>query len=449
MAAPNVVFVFGDQWREQATGFAGDPNVRTPYLDGLAAESCRLVNATSGCPICTPYRGSLLTGQYPLTTGLFTNDVPLGTEAVGFGTAFKQAGYDTAYVGKWHVNAGGRTSYIPPERRQGFDYWRVLECTHDYWNSPYYADDERETRVWEGYDAAAQTREAQRYIRAHDPARPFCLVLSWGPPHNPYHTAPEEYLALYDPETLTLRPNVPVEREAEARQNLVGYYAHITALDALLGELDATLHDCGLAEGTIFVFTSDHGDMVGSQQWKTNKQCPYDESVRVPFLLRWPERFGQQARTINTPIDAPDILPTLLDLCGLPIPATAEGRSLVPALNGQDDPTDADGVLIAGYAPMADWSKLNRGGREYRGLRTTRYTYVRDLQGPWLLFDNQEDPYQLTNLVNRPESQAIQERLDAVLQDKLRQRSDTFEENTALLERWGYPYNETGTVPYW
>jgi arylsulfatase A-like enzyme len=151
---------------------------------------------------------------------------------------------------------------------------------------------------------------------------------------------------------------------------------------------------------------------------------------------------------VRTPIDAPDILPTLLDLCGLPIPATVEGRSLAPALDGNDDPADEDGVLLASFAPFADWSKLHRGGREYRGLRTARHTYVRDLQGPWLLFDNREDPYQLTNLVNRPDLRAVEKRLDAVLQEKLNQRNDAFEENTAYLERWGYPYDETGTVPY-
>jgi arylsulfatase A-like enzyme len=229
---------------------------------------------------------------------------------------------------------------------------------------------------------------------------------------------------------------------------LAGYYAHISALDALLGDLDRTLHDCGLADDTLLVFTSDHGDMVGSHPGRTNKQCPYDESVLVPFLLRWPRRFGAGRREIRTPLDAPDILPTLLDLCGIDIPASVEGRSIQAALQSDDNPADEDGVLIASYTPIADWNKVSAGGREYRGLRTPRYTYVRDHQGPWLLFDNTRDPWQLDNRVADLQLQALRQRLDAVLETKLAQRGDDFPVNTVLLERWRYPYDATGTVPF-
>ncbi|MCP4640325.1 MAG: sulfatase-like hydrolase/transferase, partial [bacterium] len=100
---PNVVFVFADQWRAQATGYAGDPNAITPNLDKLAEESLNFTNAVSGCPVCTPYRGSLLTGQYWLTHGAFMNDVCLRDEAISIAEAYKEAGYDTAYIGKWHL----------------------------------------------------------------------------------------------------------------------------------------------------------------------------------------------------------------------------------------------------------------------------------------------------------------------------------------------------------
>lgn len=182
---PNVVFVFADQWRAQAAGCAGDPNVRTPTVDRLAAEGLRFTTAVSTCPVCSPYRASLLTGRYPLTHGVFINDVPLGTEAVSLAQAFKGAGYRTAYIGKWHVDGHGRSAFIPPERRQGFEFWRAMECTHNYNRSFYYAD-ENAKLLWDGYDAAAQTREAQGYIRQHAGKEPFLLVLSWGPPHNPY-----------------------------------------------------------------------------------------------------------------------------------------------------------------------------------------------------------------------------------------------------------------------
>src|SRR5437764_6222260 len=129
---PNVIFILADQWRAQAFGYAGDPNVRTPHLDALERESLRFVNAVSNVPVCTPTRASILTGQRALTHGLFMNDAPLNPEAVTIAKVLGKAGYDTGYIGKWHVDGHGRSAYIPPQRRQGFEYWKVLECTHDY-----------------------------------------------------------------------------------------------------------------------------------------------------------------------------------------------------------------------------------------------------------------------------------------------------------------------------
>src|SRR5690348_1026878 len=117
---PNVLIVLADQWRAQAFGFAGDPNVKTPNLDRLAEESVRFINAVSGLPVCSPTRASLLTGQRPLTHGVFLNDVPLNPEATSIAKVLKSAGYDTACIGKWHVNGSGRSNFIPRERRQGF-----------------------------------------------------------------------------------------------------------------------------------------------------------------------------------------------------------------------------------------------------------------------------------------------------------------------------------------
>ncbi|MBI5397484.1 MAG: sulfatase-like hydrolase/transferase, partial [Verrucomicrobia bacterium] len=219
---PNVVYVFADQWRAQAFGFAGDTNVKTPTLDKLAAMSVRFSTAVSTCPVCSPYRASLITGQYPLRHGVFLNDVCLSTNAVSLAQAFKGAGYRTGYIGKWHLDGHGRSAFIPPERRQGFEFWRVLECTHDYNRSPYFGD-ENVRQQWEGYDAIAQTREAQRYIREHAKGAPFLLVLSWGPPHNPYETAPAKFREMYAPDKLALRPNVPAG--SNPRKDLAGYYA--------------------------------------------------------------------------------------------------------------------------------------------------------------------------------------------------------------------------------
>jgi len=441
---PNLVFVFADQMRAQATGYAGDPNVQTPNLDRLARESVNFTHTVSGCPVCSPYRASLLTGQYPLTHGVFLNDLCLRDEAVSIAEALGEAGYDTAYIGKWHLDGHGRSNFIPRERRQGFDFWKVLECTHDYNNSHYYGDT-NEKLTWEGYDAIAQTREAQRYLEGRRGDKPFVLFLSWGPPHNPYQTAPEEYKRLYRAEDLVLRPNVPADHEASARRDLAGYYAHISAMDACIGDLLGTLRERGLEEDTIFVFTSDHGDMLGSQG-QMRKQRPWDESILVPFLLRYPGALGREARRCDLLVSSPDVMPTLLGLCGTPIPETVEGKDFSGYLLGGERP-DVPAALIACYAPFGEWVRAG-GGKEYRGVRTHRYTYVRDLEGPWLLYENEKDPYQLENLCGRPELADVQEELERQLERLLREQRDEFSRGEEYVRKWGYEVDESGTVPY-
>ena len=446
MTKPNVVFIFADQWRAQAVGYEGDPNVSTPVLDALAGNSLNFTNAVSGCPVCSPYRGSLLTGQYPLSHGVFVNDVQLDPGAASLGKAFASGGYDTAFIGKWHLDGRGRSAYIPPDRRQGFAYWKALECTHDYNRSPYYAGDSDEKLFWDGYDAIAQTEDAQRYIESRSQDRPFMMVLAWGPPHNPYETAPPEYRERYAPGSIRLRPNVPPEMAAEARQWLAGYYAHCTALDVCVGRLLNTLREQGLAENTIFVFTSDHGDMLGSQG-EQRKQRPWDESVRVPFLLHCPGKETRPAGPCDVPLNAPDIMPTLLGLCDLPIPETVEGLDYSGYVRGGADPGDGAAFLLCPH-PFGEWATPRTGGRAYRGLRTGRHTYVRDLDGPWLLYDNDNDPYQQQNLAADPSMAGLRRDLDDLLVRKRARLGDEFLPGMEYIRRWGYEVDETGTVPY-
>ena len=441
---PNVVFIFADQWRAQATGYAGNTDVSTPNLDKLAEESINFSNAVSGCPVCSPYRASLMTGRYPLSHGVFLNDVPLNNDAVSIAQAYNRAGYETAYIGKWHLDGNHRSAFIPRERRQGFQFWKALGCTHNYNNSYYYADEDVKLK-WDGYDAIAQTREAQRYIRGHAAGKPFALFLSWGPPHAPYHTAPQKYKDLFRAEQLQLRANVPTHLGDQARETLAGYYAHIAALDDCIAEILRTLREVGLESNTIVVFTSDHGDMLFSQG-EQKKQKPWDESILVPLLLRYPAALGSEGRTIDMPINTPDIMPTLLGLSGVEIPDTVEGTDFSGVLRGEKKPKD-NAALISCPSPFGQWKRAN-GGREYRGLRTKRYTYVRDLEGPWLLYDNQQDPYQLNNLSNKPEYDKLQKRLENTLSQKLKGTNDEFLPGAEYIKKWDYIVDESGTVPY-
>ena len=441
---PNLVFVFADQWRAQAMGYAGNKDVKTPNLDRLAAESINFINAVSCCPVCSPFRASLITGRYPLTHGVFLNDVLLSNDAVSLAQAYKRAGYDTAYIGKWHLDGNRRGAFIPRQRRQGFDFWKVLGCTHNYNNSFYYADENVKLK-WEGYDSIAQTKEAQHYIREHSEGKPFLLVLSWGPPHAPYHTAPQKYRDMFDPEKLSVRPNVPPEQIEQAKKTLAGYYAHIAALDDCIAELMATLKEAGIEKNTIFVFTSDHGDMLHSRG-QMKKQRPWDESIRIPFLLRYPVAMGRKGRTIDMPINTPDIMPTLLGLSGIDIPDTVEGTDFSDIVTGKAKPKD-NAVLISCQSPFGQWTR-KRGGKEYRGVRTKRYTYVRDLHGPWLLYDNEKDPYQLDNLCNNPQHAKLQKKLAALLSQKLKETNDEFLSGWDYIKKWGYKVNESGTVGY-
>ncbi|MDB6052687.1 MAG: Arylsulfatase, partial [Verrucomicrobiales bacterium] len=444
--APNVLFVIADQWRAQAFGFAGDPNVRTPNLDRFERQAVNFTQAVAGMPVCSPTRASLLTGQRPQTHGVFINDVPLSSEAMTLPKILKAAGYDTGCIGKWHVDGhGSRSAFIPPERRQGFEYWKVLECTHAYSNSFYYADGPEKLK-WSGYDAIAQTRDAQAYLRERSKAnKPFLLWLAWGPPHNPYETAPARYRSLYEADKMRLQPNVPEKAREQARKELAGYYAHCTALDDCFADLLRTLEETGLATNTIVVFTSDHGDMLWSHD-EQRKQRPWEESARVPLLIRLPESLHILPRRIAATINSEDMMPTLLRLCGETIPKSVEGFDFSDSMRGEKDPSGG-ATVIRCISPFGEFTR-KRGGREYRELRTEQYTYVRSLDGPWLLYDNVTDPYQLTNLVGKTESHGLQERLESLLQKKLIEQRDEFRPGPEYIKKWGYKVDSDETAVF-
>ncbi|MCP4312488.1 MAG: sulfatase [Bacteroidetes bacterium] len=443
---PNIVFVLADQWRAQATGYNGDPNLlgKTPNLDAIADQGVNFKNAVSVCPVCTPYRAALLTGQYPTTTGMFFNDIQLPGEHVTMAELFKESGYKTSYIGKWHLDGMGRGKYTPPERRQGFDYWKALECSHDYQHLFYYEGESDEVKLWEGYGPYAETEDAISYIRENAGSdEPFLMVLAWGAPHFPHHNAPEDLLQQFRQEDIVLRANVSEAKEASARKESVGYYAHILALDSCMGMLQSAMDESGISENTILVFTADHGEMMGSQGVRPKmKQVPWAESVRVPFLLSYPAMYGNRKITVDAPINTPDILPTLLTLAGLPVPEYIEGESMAGDIDNQEAPEDK-AALIMSVSPFSGKAD------EYRGIYTSRYAYVKSLKGAWLMFDHQKDSLQMDNLAGKPGFEDLQEELEGILQKELEKVNDPFKPRQYYIDKWGYQLAESGHIPYY
>jgi arylsulfatase A-like enzyme len=228
-----------------------------------------------------------------------------------------------------------------------------------------------------------------------------------------------------------------------ARKEAQGYYAHCTALDGCIGDLLETLELTGVAENTIFVFTADHGEMLGSQgQPPKQKQRPWDESIRVPFLLRYPGKLGQGGRTVAAPINTPDILPTLLALAGIEIPNSVEGEDLSRFVTGERSREDR-AALVMNVAPFGQGDRV-----AFRGIRTSRYTYVRKSSGPWLLYDNQADPYQMKNLLGVAEHSELQSSLERSLQAELLKRGDAFHPPEHYRMEWGYQVDAGGNIPY-
>ena len=445
---PNIIFVFADQLRASSTGYAGQEPVQTPRLDRFAAQGAVFTTAVSPLPVCTPYRASLITGRTALSTGVVLNDIPLATTETTIAHACKAGGYDTAYIGKWHLNGPDRRAPVPPgPPRQGFDHWEAANFDHNYDYSVYYEGESVEPHVWEGYDAESQTTAAIDYLQGRGQERPFCLFLSWGPPHHPYRTVPRRYLDKYDPAAIKGRPNCP----EPPVDDLHGYYAQITFLDEQLGRLLDAIDELGLTEDSIVVFTSDHGDMHGSHG-VYKKQWPWDESILVPLVVRYPGAV-EAGSSFAFPVSVIDLMPTLLGLAGLPIPKPVEGVNLAPFIRGERrDPPAA--VLLANPCPFSvgdprspDQIPTYQGRRmEYRGVRTARHTYVQTIDGPWLLYDNEVDPYQLTNLVDDPAHAATRAELEAAMRDLMARTGDEFLPKEAYYERFKLKVDQRGKV---
>jgi arylsulfatase A-like enzyme len=350
---PNLLYVFGDQLGYHRCGYAGDEYARTPNIDRLASEGCNFRQAVSNSPVCAPYRASMLTGKYQSSTGMVINELRLSPEHECFGHVLRRGGYRTAYVGKWHLWANElgnhpltRNGFVPPgPYRLGFDdVWAAYNFSHDYYGGPYFRNTpDRET--WKDYEPDAQTGFTIDFMRdCSARSEPFAAFLSWGPPHEPWswkNVAPR-FAGLYRRAELPLRPNysstpdpyaddwakLPPDYPALVKEKMRVYYAQAASIDWNLGRLMKALDELGIADNTILVFTSDHGEMFGSHG-RQAKYIFYEEAARVPFLVRWPAKIPE--KTVSEALlGAPDIMPTLLRMMNLDAPRSVEGTDLGP-----------------------------------------------------------------------------------------------------------------------
>lgn len=407
--SPNVVLIMADEWRGDALGCMGDEQVRTPALDGLAADGVVFDRAYTPYPLCSPARGSIQTGCYPIQHRAVTNSnkkIPLSHDRETIAERLKSAGYRTGYIGKWHLGGRiGAPGFVPPEDRRGYDFWEGFDVGHDH-HRGHPRWDESGSLWWDtGYQPDVQTDIAVDFIdEAADEDDPFFLCLSWGPPHMPFQ-APAEYRDLYDRDALELRPNVPRGPEAFAnsyagpyhddpRETLAQYYGMITSLDDNIRRLIRAMRSHGLSGETLVVFTSDHGEQMGSQgRW--GKNTPYEESIHIPLIWWHPGRIPA-GRATEGFANLIDVMPTVLGYCGLEVPRNVQGRDLSDYLTASATDRKAANLWETAYI---------QNGITYDGWRALRTDQFLFSVGPDLstkqLFDMAADPYQQENLAGR------------------------------------------------
>ncbi len=445
---PNVLFIFDDQLRADACSVYGGVDIRTPHIDQLAAQGVRFTNALSTYPLCTPYRAMVQTGRYPTHSGSVINFSQVDPDQRCIAHVFRDAGYDTGFIGKWHLAAGWRrdeglfapdedrvreyrernpeTEYVPPgPERLGYEHWEAFNfhCSfNDYW---FYRDEPEKVRS-ERFETDAQIDQAIAFIedrRGSDD--PWFLMVAPHPPHPPFRDEylPAGYLEQI-PETIHHPPNVPPDHPLRTNPHDVrAYLAMCRNMDDNVGRIMRYLDESGLAEDTIVVFTSDHGEQNGSQG-RRNKMVPYAESVDLPLIVRWPGVLpaGLVTDELHTPMDH---FPTLCGLVGLEAPGAVDGIDFSGVLRG-DDGVMREAALMMTCSSNWDFCQTRTDWPEWRGIRTKRHTYCRWLTGEEELYDDREDPYQMTNLAGEEGSRPVLLRMRSELERLMAAAHDEF-----------------------
>lgn len=436
---PNIVVILSDQHRFCDVGYAGNPDVETPNLDALASVSANFEHAYSNCPLCVPARGSLLTGRHALAHGAAANDLPIFRQCQSIADVLNDAGYETAYVGKWHLAGVPRDQFITEENRLGFRIWRASNCNHNYFKG-YYDDNENQRHPIQGYAPIGETELALELLRSSEfREKPFALVVSYGIPHDPYFLLPEGILEHFLSKELQFRPNSSeTVRDTETRmapydrkRYYAGYYSHLYELDVQIGRIIAELKNNKQWENTVFVYTSDHGDMLGSHGY-LNKQLFYEESAKVPLLISWPEQIPPGKH--KTPIGQTDFAPTLLGMLGLQFHDPVDGEDLSPLL-WQPGLARERFVYYYNYVPCHQAAMRSNGS--WRAITNGEKMLAVDQNRQLLCqYNLREDPFELQDLKENPAHEEWRQLLLTRL-DQFVARYDGYITWPQLLEQHG------------
>lgn len=409
---PNVLFILSDQHRQCSMPGVDGCEVIAPNMERLQRTGTSFVNCYSNYPLCSPARAMLFSGRWPSDTGVFSNLSELEPSQDSLGHIFARGGYQTCFIGKWHLHAGpretidGNDRFIPEgPGRHGFERMSVWTETNRHWDSLRYDERSGEAVRTCGYNATLMTEEALDFLRQRDSSKPFFLFLSLNPPHPPLDDAPSEFLRLYAGCSLSVRENVPevlgtgaklVPAGAHSNQvmmtlqeQMAQYYAHISAVDSEIGRLLEALEAEGILSDSLVVYCSDHGDMLGSHG-RLRKGVFYRESAQVPLVLSWPGRIaaGEESEIL---VGLIDIYPTLAGLCGLQAADGARGTDLSAGVLSGDRP---GARYVLHFNTRMDDPEFRKGSR---GLRTERHLYFTDGTED-RFFDTLNDPWEMRDL---------------------------------------------------
>lgn len=457
---PNILFIFPDQFRNAAIGINNQDPVITPNLDKLGKEGMVISNAISNYPLCSPYRGMLMTGKLPYNNSVLSNsnsrrhkyNNSWQKNDVSISDVLVKNGYDAGYVGKLHLHSpapiqGKDTvlwdAYQPKELRHSFNFWYAYG-TFDQHNTPHYwindAKEDEITYVKE-WSAKHEADVIIDYIKnpsakTRSADKPFALFWSINPPHPPYQFVPEKYLENYKDkslEDLLVRKNVALDTDANdltfhsgatrkrthlVKKHIRNHFAMVTGVDEQIGRVLKALKDKGLEENTIVIITSDHGEMMGSHGLMS-KNVWFEEAINVPFIIKWPKKIKSNQKS-DLIVSVTDIMPTLLNLAEATegIPTNLDGKDLSSIiLNDKGDkPTSALYYFIHEGKPASG----------HRGIRTHNNTYVVTIDKNNVerkfLYDNINDPYQKTNLIGK--NSDLEKILHAELLQNLEEKKD-------------------------